>query len=112
MQIVINLLRGVAIGLANIIPGVSGGTMALVLVALFYHKLVAVFFDEEFARLRGVSSNAYYLLLIIGSSLLDYWIGNAIAATPPQITSSQKGCQVRRLKQTSPTPVAPVRFSS
>jgi len=31
MQIVINLLRGVAVGLANIIPGVSGGTMALVL---------------------------------------------------------------------------------
>ena len=31
MEIVINLLRGVAIGLANIIPGVSGGTMALVL---------------------------------------------------------------------------------
>ncbi len=31
MQIVLHLLRGVAIGLANIIPGVSGGTMALVL---------------------------------------------------------------------------------
>lgn len=31
MEIIINILRGVAIGLANIIPGVSGGTMALVL---------------------------------------------------------------------------------
>lgn len=31
MRILINLLRGVAIGLANIIPGVSGGTMALIL---------------------------------------------------------------------------------
>ena len=31
MQIVLHLLRGVAIGLANIIPGVSGGTMALIL---------------------------------------------------------------------------------
>ena len=31
MEIAINALRGVAIGLANIIPGVSGGTMALVL---------------------------------------------------------------------------------
>ena len=29
--IVGGLLRGVAIGLANIIPGVSGGTMALIL---------------------------------------------------------------------------------
>jgi putative membrane protein len=31
MQLIVNLLRGVAIGLANIIPGVSGGTMALIL---------------------------------------------------------------------------------
>ena len=31
MEIIVNLLRGVAVGLANIIPGVSGGTMALVL---------------------------------------------------------------------------------
>jgi putative membrane protein len=31
MELVVNLLRGVAVGLANIIPGVSGGTMALVL---------------------------------------------------------------------------------
>ncbi|PKL44818.1 MAG: hypothetical protein CVV41_05485 [Candidatus Riflebacteria bacterium HGW-Riflebacteria-1] len=31
MQIVINLLRGFAIGVANIIPGVSGGTVALML---------------------------------------------------------------------------------
>jgi putative membrane protein len=31
MRIIIDLLRGVSIGLANIIPGVSGGTMALIL---------------------------------------------------------------------------------
>ncbi|OGK10499.1 MAG: hypothetical protein A2W80_17140 [Candidatus Riflebacteria bacterium GWC2_50_8] len=31
MQIIINLLRGFAIGVANIIPGVSGGTVALML---------------------------------------------------------------------------------
>ena len=31
MSYCLNLLRGVAIGLANIIPGVSGGTMALIL---------------------------------------------------------------------------------
>lgn len=40
------------------------GLVVLLLVALFYHKLVAVSFDEEFARLRGVSSNAYYFLLL------------------------------------------------
>jgi len=31
MEIIIDILRGIAIGLANIIPGVSGGTMALIL---------------------------------------------------------------------------------
>ena len=31
IQIMVNLLRGVAVGIANIIPGVSGGTMALIL---------------------------------------------------------------------------------
>ncbi len=31
VQFVVNLLRGVAVGIANIIPGVSGGTMALIL---------------------------------------------------------------------------------
>ncbi len=41
------------------------GVIVLVLVALFYHKLVAVSFDEEFARLRGISAKAYYFLLLV-----------------------------------------------
>jgi len=36
----------------------------LTITALFYHKLVAVCFDEEFARLRGLHSGAYFLLLL------------------------------------------------
>ena len=48
----------------DVIATVVLGLIVLVLVGLFYHKLVAVCFDEEFARLRGVSSNAYYLLLL------------------------------------------------
>ena len=35
-----------------------------VLVALFYKQLVAVCFDEEFARIRGVNVGAVYLLLL------------------------------------------------
>jgi zinc transport system permease protein len=31
---------------------------------LFYKKLLAVCFDEEFARLRGINVNFYYLLLL------------------------------------------------
>ena len=41
------------------------GVVVLGLVALFYHKLVAVCFDEEFVQLRGVSAKAYYLLLLV-----------------------------------------------
>ncbi|MEX2577588.1 MAG: metal ABC transporter permease [Verrucomicrobiales bacterium] len=39
--------------------------VVLAVTALFYHKLVAVCFDEEFARLRGVRSGAYFLLLLV-----------------------------------------------
>jgi zinc transport system permease protein len=31
---------------------------------LFYHKFLAVCFDEEFARLRGLRTDLYYLLLL------------------------------------------------
>jgi zinc transport system permease protein len=40
------------------------GLVVLLLVALFYHKLVAVSFDEEFAQLRGVSTKFHYFLLL------------------------------------------------
>jgi zinc transport system permease protein len=49
---------------SDVIATVILGLMVVTLVILFYHKLVAVCFDEEFARLRGVSSSAYYLLLL------------------------------------------------
>jgi len=48
----------------DVIATVILGAIVLTLIALFYHKLVAVCFDEEFARLRGISSKAYYLLLL------------------------------------------------
>lgn len=50
---------------SDVIATVTLGVIVLTLVGLFYHKLVAVCFDEEFARLRGVSSDAYYLLLLV-----------------------------------------------
>ncbi|HUN82554.1 MAG TPA: metal ABC transporter permease, partial [Phycisphaerae bacterium] len=34
-----------------------------------YHKLLAVCFDEEFARLRGIRVEAYYLLLLTLTAL-------------------------------------------
>lgn len=40
------------------------GIVVIGLVVLYYHKLVAVSFDEEFARLRGVSTRFHYFLLL------------------------------------------------
>lgn len=39
--------------------------VVLGITGLFYHKLVAVCFDEEFSRLRGIRSGGYFLLLLI-----------------------------------------------
>jgi zinc transport system permease protein len=50
---------------SDVIATVVLAGIILTLVGLFYHKLVAVCFDEEFARLRGISSNFYYLLLLV-----------------------------------------------
>ena len=36
---------------------------------LFYHKFLAVCFDEEYARLRGIRTDLYYLLLLCLTAL-------------------------------------------
>ena len=43
--------------------------LVLVLSVLFYHRLEAVCFDEEFARLRGVKVELYYILLLCMTAL-------------------------------------------
>lgn len=40
------------------------GVVVVAISLLFYNKLLAVCFDEEFARLRGVNASFYYLLLL------------------------------------------------
>lgn len=49
----------------DVIATCALGLVVLALVGLFYHKLVAVCFDEEFVQLRDVSSKIYYLLLLV-----------------------------------------------
>ncbi|MCP4713539.1 MAG: metal ABC transporter permease [Deltaproteobacteria bacterium] len=41
----------------------------IVLSLLFYNKLLAVCFDEEFARLRGIHANGFYILLLCLTAL-------------------------------------------
>jgi zinc transport system permease protein len=43
--------------------------LVVVLSILFYHRLEAVCFDEEFARLRGVRVELYYILLLCLTAL-------------------------------------------
>jgi zinc transport system permease protein len=43
--------------------------MVVALSVLFYHRLEAVCFDEEFARLRGVRVELYYILLLCMTAL-------------------------------------------
>ena len=41
----------------------------LVLTALFYNQLLTLSFDEEFARLRGIHTERFYLLLLLLTAL-------------------------------------------
>ena len=58
---------------------VAGLDVAVVgLGLLFYNKLVAVCFDEEFARLRGVRVEVYYLLLLCMTALTVVLLVNVV----------------------------------
>jgi len=41
----------------------------VVMVLMFYEKLLAICFDEEFARARGIHTGRYFLLLLLMTSL-------------------------------------------
>jgi zinc transport system permease protein len=56
--------RIVIVSRADVYTVTALACVVAVLTVLFYNKLVAVSFDEEFARLRGVSVDLYYLMLI------------------------------------------------
>lgn len=43
--------------------------VVLILATVFHNKLLAVCFDEEFARLRGVASRFYYIILLCITAL-------------------------------------------
>ncbi len=44
-------------------------TLVVVLAILFYNKFLAICFDEEFARLRGIHAEFYYMLLLCLTAL-------------------------------------------
>ncbi len=61
MQVIINVLKGFVIGLANIIPGVSGGTL---MVSMNVYDKIIDLISHFFSRLK--SSLAFLLPIVIG----------------------------------------------
>lgn len=51
-------------GPADLIIALCLDIFVMTLVALFYSRFQAVCFDEEFARVRGIKTNLYYMLLL------------------------------------------------
>lgn len=56
-------------GTSDIITALCLDIFVIILVALFYSRFQAVCFDEEFARVRGIKTNLYYILLLCLTAL-------------------------------------------
>lgn len=81
MEFFINILRGLAIGIANIIPGVSGGTMALLLG--IYDRLISAItgigVDSIASLKKGIGGFSETWKKIDGNFLLCLGIGAGIS---------------------------------
>lgn len=75
----------------------------LAVVAVFYHPLLAICFDEEFARLRGVPVACYYTLLLVLTALtvvtLIYVVGVVMVIALLTLPVAVAGRFVRQLWQ-------------
>jgi zinc transport system permease protein len=81
-------------GLDLVVAGVGLG---------LYHQLVAVCFDEEFARLRGLNTEAYFLLLLMLTALtvvvLAQVVGIILVIALLTLPAAMAGHWARRLWQ-------------
>ena len=71
MEILSNLLKGVAVGLANIIPGVSGGTMALILG--IYQRLIKAIHNLGPQTIKASSPGPGPGVMSCGASTPFFW---------------------------------------
>jgi len=53
------------VGYEDLITVIVLDVLVLTTTILFFNKFVSICFDEEFARLRGINTRFYYLLLLI-----------------------------------------------
>ena len=72
MQAVVNFFKGIVLGLANIIPGVSGGTMAVSMNC--YDEYV------ETLGLRKLKQNLFFLITAGIGMLLSIWFFSKVAS--------------------------------
>jgi zinc transport system permease protein len=78
-------------------------SIILAVVGLFYHPLLAICFDEEFARLRGVPVARFYTLLLLLTALtvvtLIYVVGVVMVIALLTLPVAAAGRFVRQLWQ-------------
>jgi zinc transport system permease protein len=88
-------------GTVRLILGLDA--VILVLVAAFYHPLLAICFDEEFARLRGVPVPFFYTVLLLLTALtvvtLVYVVGVVMVIALLTLPGAAAGRFVRQLWQ-------------
>jgi zinc transport system permease protein len=58
------MIRSIDVMLIAILDGVI-----LLVIILFYNKLFSISFDEEFTRLKGIKTGAYYYLMLVMTSI-------------------------------------------
>ena len=85
--IIINILQGVIIGIANIIPGLSGSTLAVILgiyekilniVTKFDIKLIQLIFRLEFRKVKNHISFSFLVSITIGIIISFIFMSNFI----------------------------------
>ena len=89
---------------ADLIMTAILGALVVGVTVIYYPKLVAVCFDDEFVKLRGLNASAYYLLLlcIVGLSivLLVRLTGIILAIALivlPAATATRLSCQIWKI---------------
>lgn len=82
MRLLIKILKGLLIGISVVIPGVSGGSMAVSMG--IYDQLIDFFTASRGSRKRGFSLLPYGIGLLLGIAIFSYFIELMFAAFPLQ----------------------------
>lgn len=68
----------IMVGKSDLLTVIIIDLVVLFTTIIFFNKFVAISFDEEFARLRGVNTKLYYILLLVLVSLTIVMLINVV----------------------------------